>query len=81
MKQTMFVIGILIACGGCVSSESKVESDSIKTITIESKGDLKKTFSQFIDSIRFIPLETSSEVLIVGISEIQIHNDIIYIKG
>lgn len=75
----IIVMGIIIALFGCKNKENLGYDNDLQIISIDPQNEEKKTFSQIVDTICFIPLETKPDVLIGRISKMRIYGSKIYI--
>ncbi len=73
------LFALLLCFSACSSKKNSTKDVGIKTITIEIDGEDQRTFSQLVDSISFIALETNPESLIGAISELKILNSKAYV--
>jgi len=79
MKSIHMIIGVLMLISACSSKENSPESVDIKTIPIVVGSEDQRTFSQLVDSISFITLETTKQSLIGRINKLRIKDSRIYV--
>ncbi len=84
MKKFNLIIRVLIFAfvlcfSACSSRDSSTKDLGIKTITVKTDSEDKRTFSQIVDSISFIALETKEASLIGRITKLRFKDSRIYI--
>lgn len=75
----VLLFALLLCFSACSSKENSTKDGGIITISIEIDGEDQRTFSQLVDSISFIALETNPESLIGLISELKILDSRAYV--
>jgi hypothetical protein len=80
MNKKLFVYLLVILFGSSCGSHSDSNSDYV-TIDFESSLVDKLKFSQFVDTIEFIPLETTDESLISDVNRIVYADSLYYIHS
>lgn len=75
----VLILALLLCFSACSSKENSTKDVGIKTITIEIDGEDQRTFSQLVDSMSFIALETKEASLIGRITKLRFKDSRIYI--
>lgn len=79
MKSMHLIIGVIMFFSACSSKENSTGDISIKTIPIATSSEDKQTFSQLVDSISFVALETTNQSLIGRITKLRFKDSRIYV--
>ena len=75
----VLLFAILLCSSACTSKESYNKDAGFKTISVQTDREDQRTFSQLVDSISFIALETKEASLIGRITKLRFHDSRIYI--